>query len=103
MSRNFNHFPNLSKRINTLPGITIKDHKPEEHRDKLQGLFDIFLFRSHSLQKTKPASVFLVNPITVDMVNVSKLILNSLATDSFLYCGNETNGITERTRSNTDL
>lgn len=82
LSRNFSHFPNLSRRVNTFPDIEIKDHKLEEYKDKLQGLLDNFLARFDDLQKLKPCFAFLVNPFMVDVVNDGCPILEPLVTES---------------------
>ena len=81
-SRKFSHFSNLSRRVNTFLDIEIKDHKLDEYKDKLQGLFDNFLDRFDDLWKLKPCFTYLVNPFMVDVINDGCPILESLVTES---------------------
>ena len=82
MPRKLNHFPNLSRRVNTFPDTEIKDHKLDEYKDKLQGLLDNFLTRFDDLRKLKPSFTFLVNPSMVDMVNDGCPVLEPLVMET---------------------
>ncbi|XP_076034544.1 general transcription factor II-I repeat domain-containing protein 2-like [Oratosquilla oratoria] len=78
LSRNFIHFPNFSRRLNTFLDIEIKDHKLEEYKV----LLDNFLARFDDLRKLKPCFAFLANSFMVDVVNDGCRIPEPLVTES---------------------
>ncbi|XP_014781660.1 general transcription factor II-I repeat domain-containing protein 2-like [Octopus bimaculoides] len=64
LSRNFSHFPNFRRRVNTFADIEIKDHKLEEYKNILQELLDNFLARFDEQRKLKSCFAFLEPLVT---------------------------------------